>query len=168
MFRFLQFTLLAVAATAFTANNPVLMRQPVVASSTAHHLIMSDEETAAVFEKAKGCMGSECSVDEVDDLLVLLKDTQGSLEERLENVKKLIDELDHLNEKKERKADEVRAFVKDMLRVFSTNVESSNSFCQFAKQKPAFSPMGYSGDVGKGPSTAYDSLPPKKWKKPTA
>jgi hypothetical protein len=65
----------------------------------------------------------------------------------------MIGHLQHINEKEERKTDEVRSFVRDMLRVFDTN-------------KPMAFPTGFSGDVGDGPTTAYDALPPKPWKKP--
>lgn len=96
-----------------------------MASSTARHLIMSDAETAAILEKAEGCMGEECSIDEVAELLVLLKDTQKSLEGRLENVMNLVGDLQKLNEKEGRETDEVRAFVRDMLRVFSSDVSAA-------------------------------------------
>mmetsp|Transcript_28496 Transcript_28496/g.69071 ORF Transcript_28496/g.69071 Transcript_28496/m.69071 type:complete len:150 (+) Transcript_28496:115-564(+) len=145
MFRFLQLAFLVSAATAFTANQPVSIRQ-----TTACNLIMSDQEVANILEKANGCMGEECSIDEVDELLFLLKDTQKSLESRMENVMNMIGELQHLNDKEERETDEVKAFVKDMLRVFSHD-------------KPAFNPTGFSGDIGDGPKTAFDVLPPKKW-----
>ena len=32
---------------------------------------MTDEETNAILAKAEGCMGEECSIDEVDELLDL-------------------------------------------------------------------------------------------------
>jgi hypothetical protein len=83
---------------------------------------MSDAETTALLEKAEGCMGDECTLDEVDELLTLLKDTQSSLEGRLNTVMNMIGTLQNLNEADERKTDEVRAFVQDMLRVFSTEV----------------------------------------------
>lgn len=31
-------------------------------------------------------------------------------------------------------------------------------------QTPTFFPSGWAGDVGDGPTTAYDALEPKKWK----
>lgn len=64
---------------------------------------------------------------------------------------KAVAHLEHLNTKKERKADEVCSFVQDMLRVFDTS-------------KPMAFPTGFSGDVGDGPAPAYDALPPKNWK----
>jgi hypothetical protein len=127
--------------------------QAIMASTTAHSVIMSDEETAVILQKSEECVASECSLDEVDDLVVTLKDTQKELEVRLEKIMNMISHLQHINEKEERKTDEVREFVKDMLRVFNTD-------------KPMVFPSGYSGDVGKGSRTAYDVLPPKKWTNP--
>merc|ERR1712124_243415 len=70
-----------------------------------------------------------------------------------EKIMNTISHLQHINAKEERKTDEVRAFVKDMLRVFNTD-------------KPLVFPTGCGGDVGKGAQTAYDALPPKKWVNP--
>ena len=72
--------------------------------------------------KAEGCMGEECSIDEVDELLTVLKETQGELESRLGTIVGMIGKLQHLNEQEERQVDEVREFVRDMLRVFNTDV----------------------------------------------
>jgi hypothetical protein len=84
--------------------------------------MISDADTAAILEKAEGCMGEECSIDEVNDLLGLLKKTESDLEVRLKTIVKLVKDLEHLNQKGERETDDVRAFVKDMMRVFSTDV----------------------------------------------
>jgi len=95
---------------------------------------MTDEETNAILAKAEGCMGEECSIDEVDELLAVLKDTQGELESRLGTIVGMIGKLQHLNEKDERQVDDVREFVRDMLRVFSTDVSIFLYFflgCQF-------------------------------------
>lgn len=85
-------------------------------------LIMSDKEMQVILNKADECMGDECPLDELDALLTMLKDTQETLEGRLENVSHMIEELNHLNGKEGRETDEVKAFVKDMLRVFSHDV----------------------------------------------
>ena len=85
---------------------------------------MTDKEVEDILAKANGCMGEECSVDEVDELLFLLKDTQKSLESRMANIKNMISDLQHLNSHDERKVDDVRAFVKDMLRVFAHDVST--------------------------------------------
>jgi len=146
MFRILQIALLFSAVIAFNVMQPVSMRQ-----TTACNLIMTDEEVETILSKATDCMGEECSVDEVDELLVLLKDTQKSLESRMDTVMNMISDLQHLNGQEERQVDEVKALVKDMLRVFAHD------------KNPAFNPMGFSGEIGDGPKTAYDVLSPKKW-----
>ena len=43
--------------------------------------------------------------------------------------------------------------------VIFLTVEYYFPFCQ---QKKHFA-TGFSGDIGDGPTTAYDALPPKKW-----
>ena len=96
-------------------------KQPA-ASSTARFIVLSDDETEAMMKAAKQCADGECSVDQISDLAKELKDQQGEMEERLKKVKAMIEKLEHLNEKAERKPDEVRNFVRDMLRVFSHEV----------------------------------------------
>jgi DNA repair exonuclease SbcCD ATPase subunit len=91
-------------------------------STTARRIIMTDEETEKVLKSAQDCVESECSIDEVDDLLQVLKSTEKELEDRLEKIMNMIGHLQHINEKPERQTNEVRQFVKDMLRVFSTDV----------------------------------------------
>ena len=120
-----------------------------MASTTAHSAFLTEEKTVAILAKWHECIES----DEVDDLLSMLKSTEIELEDRMEKIKDAISHLQHINNKEEHKPEEVRAFVKDMLRVFNTD-------------KPLIFPTGYAGDVGKGPTTAYDALPPKKWTNP--
>jgi hypothetical protein len=153
MFRLIQFALLFTAASAFTASKPAFVRQPAIASQTVRHLIISDKETEDVLQTAGDCVEGECSVEDVGELIHVLKETQDELRDRLEKVMNMIAHLQHINEKEERKTDEVRRFVSDMLRVFSTD-------------KPMFFPSGFTGDIGDGPTTAYDALPPKKWTNP--
>jgi hypothetical protein len=88
---------------------------------------MSNDETDAVLKHAGDCMEGECSVDEIDDLVKLLKDTEKELETRLENIMNMVAHLQHINKKEERQTDDVRALVKDMLRVFSTDVSATFS-----------------------------------------
>jgi hypothetical protein len=122
-------------------------------TTTSRHVIMSEEEVSAILTSATECADGECSVEDVDELLMELKEQEKVLEERLEKIMNMINHLQHVNEKEERQTDEVRAFVRDMLRVFAH------------EKNPGFSSSGFTGDVfGK---TAYDALPPKKWK-PTA
>mmetsp|Transcript_13309 Transcript_13309/g.24995 ORF Transcript_13309/g.24995 Transcript_13309/m.24995 type:complete len:156 (-) Transcript_13309:532-999(-) len=146
------FALLFASAAAFSTSKPTFTRPTVMPSTTARALIMTDEETEVVLSKASDCVEGECSVDEVDDLLKVLKGTEKELEDRLEKIMNMIAHLQHVNQKEERKTDEVRAFVKDMLRVFNTD-------------KPLVYPAGFSGDAGKA-KTAWDVLPPKKWTNP--
>jgi hypothetical protein len=94
-------------------------------STTARHLIMTEEETEGVLKSATDCMESECSLEEVSDLIKVLKETESELETRLEKIMNMIAHLQHINQKEERKTDEVRQFVQDMLRVFSTDVSQN-------------------------------------------
>jgi hypothetical protein len=55
-----------------------------------------------------------------------------------------------VNENDSRETDDVRVLVQDTLRVFN-------------RDPPKYRATGYSGDVGKGSSDAYDVLSPKKW-----
>ena len=41
---------------------------------------------------------------------------------------------------------------------------SPNHCYYFVMQSPAVFPTGWAGEVGDGPTTAYDALEPKKWK----
>jgi hypothetical protein len=73
------------------------------------------------------------------------------MEERLKIVENMVYKLEHLNDAKDREVDAVRQTVRDFLRVFNND-------------KPAFFPLGWVGDIGDGPTTAYDALPPKPYK----
>ena len=118
-------------------------------SSTARHLL-AKEETEAIMKSAQDCVDEGCSVDAVSDLILDLQEQELALTERLEKVTKLIGDLQYINGKDERHTDEVQAFVKDMLRVFNHD-------------KPIINPTGFTGEIGDGPKTAWDALPPKKW-----
>ena len=91
-------------------------------SQISRNLIMTEEEITAVLDKAHACVESECSVDDIDSLIAELKDQQKVLSERLEHIMNVVAHLQKVNAQKERKADDVRAIVKDMLRVFTTQV----------------------------------------------
>jgi hypothetical protein len=104
-----------------------------------------------MIEKANDCAEGECSVDDVSDLIAELKGQQKEMTARLEDIMNMVAHLQHLNNDEMRKKDDVRAYVKDLLRVFDTNTGG------FA--------TGFSGDIGDGPTTAYDALAPKPWKK---
>jgi flagellar biosynthesis component FlhA len=90
--------------------------------TTARFVILSDEETQQILQSGEDCISSECSVDDVASLVEELKMQEGILSNRLVKIMNMIAHLQHVNEKKERKTDEVRQFVKDMLRVFSHDV----------------------------------------------
>jgi DNA mismatch repair ATPase MutL len=127
--------------------------QAPVASIKPLYVILSDEETERILQSATDCAEGECSIDDVSELIAELKEQEKEMQVRLEKIMNMIAHLQHINAKEERKTDEVRAFVKDLLRTFSTD-------------KPLYFPTGFSGDVGDGPTTAYDALPPKKWTAP--
>jgi len=146
MFKLALLSVLAVGSNAFMTSPTC----PVRTQHTARNLIMTEDEISAILSKAHGCVDSECAVNDVDDLIAELKDQQKVLNTRLENIMNVVAHLQHANTQEERKTDDVRGIVNDMLRVFTTQ----NG--QFA--------MGFSGDIGDGPTTAYDALPPKPWK----
>mmetsp|Transcript_127330 Transcript_127330/g.189839 ORF Transcript_127330/g.189839 Transcript_127330/m.189839 type:complete len:212 (-) Transcript_127330:71-706(-) len=52
----------------------------------------------------------------------------------------------------------IQQFVSDMFRVFDIHEDDRSTKKHFA--------VGYSGDIGSGPTTAYKALPPKPWKAP--
>mmetsp|Transcript_11857 Transcript_11857/g.14792 ORF Transcript_11857/g.14792 Transcript_11857/m.14792 type:complete len:158 (-) Transcript_11857:297-770(-) len=152
-------TILALLTTANAFTVPSFNRQglfsarPVAGpTSSARFLLLTEEETEAIMSKATDCAEGECSIDDVNELIVELKDQQKLLEDRLSTVVSMVDKLKHLNELEERKVDEVRQYVRDFLRVFTND-------------KPFVTPSGFSGDIGDGPTTAYDALPPKPYKK---
>lgn len=112
-------------------------------------------------KQATSCAEGECSLDEVQDLIDVLKVQQKELYSRVENVKSVISSLETMNAKPNRETDEVRETIRALYRVFQLGDKASgNDYPSLSKA------TGWSGDVGKGPQTAYDSLPPKKWKKP--
>ena len=67
-----------------------------------------------------------------------------------EEMMNMVSHLQKLNESNKRKKEDIRAYVKDLLRVFDTSAGGFSS--------------GYSGDVGDGPTDAYKALNPKPWK----
>lgn len=129
------------------------------APSTTSLSLISAEETENIIKKASNCAEGECSVDEVGDLISVLKSQQKELSMRVDEVDKMIQKLKTINAQDARKVDEVRETVRALFRVFQLGAKASgNDYPSLSK------PMGYSGEVGKGPTTAYDALSPKKWK----
>jgi hypothetical protein len=122
---------------------------------------MSQEETANVLKQAQECVDEECGVDSVVDLVDVLQAQQKELSDRVEKIKLTVEALDKVNKQEERPVDEIRETVRALFRVFQLGDKASgNDYPTLSK------PTGYSGDVGKGSQTAWDVLPPKKWKKP--
>jgi hypothetical protein len=120
---------------------------------------MSAAEVEKIVSAASNCAEGECSVDEVGDLIAVLKSQQKELSMRVDDIDKTIKSLKAVNTQDDRKVDEVRETVRAIFRVFQLGAKASGN------DYPALSkPMGYSGEVGKGPTTAYDALSPKKWK----
>lgn len=101
-------------------------------------------------QSAHDCAEGECSIDDVSELIFELKEQKKEMTARLEEIMNMVSHLQHLNEKEKRKTDDVRAYVKDLLRVFDT---SNSGFA-----------TGFSGDIGDGPTDAYKALDPKPWK----
>ena len=91
-------------------------------SSTARHILLTDDETNQLLTSAEDCVAGECSIDDVSGLISELKDTEKQLSDRLDKIMNMIAHLQHVNEKESRKTDEVRKLVRDLLRVFNSEV----------------------------------------------
>ena len=101
-------------------------------------------------ETAHDCAEGECSVEDVSGLISELKEQQKEMSTRLEEIMNMVAHLQKLNASEKRKKDDVRSYVKDLLRVFDTSAGGFSS--------------GFSGDIGDGPTDAYKALEPKPWK----
>ena len=137
-------SLLAVGSHAFAPSFPRV--QP----RTACNLVMTEAEVTAILDQAHDCAEGECAVDDVEDLIAELQTQQKVLSERLDTIMNAVAHLQTANESSDRQTDDVRALIKDVMRVFSTEKG------QYAN--------AFSGDIGSGAKTAYDVLPPKPWK----
>lgn len=145
-------TLFALAASNALAFVPANFNiRTIEGSSTARRVLLSEEETESIFKTATDCAEGECSVDDVGSLIAELKGQQTEMTVRLNKIMKMVADLENINEQDERKVDEVRQYVQDLLRVFGPN---SRGFA-----------TGFSGDIGDGPTTAYDALDPLPYKK---
>jgi hypothetical protein len=152
MIRYLPIATIALAisfAGAFTT--PLTSRTVSVTSSTARHAILTEDDVNTMMKSVTDCAAGECSVDDVNDLLVDLREQRAAMEERLKMVDGMINKLVTANDMSNREVDDVRQLVRDFLRVFS-------------QDKPLYPPSGWPGEVGDGPKTAYDVLPPKPYK----
>jgi hypothetical protein len=114
---------------------------------------MTPEEAETLMKRAEDCVDSECSVDDVADLIEVLHAQQKELSNRVDTIKKTIKSLEHLNEADDRKVDEVRETVRAIFRVFQLDAKKSdNDYPSLSK------PTGYSGEVKGGGKTAYDAF----------
>ncbi len=119
--------------------------------------LMSAAENEAILKKAQNCFEGECNLDDVDDLLQVLQEQQKELHNRVSQVKEVIKSLEKVNAQDERKVDEIRETVRAIFRVFQLGDKASgNDYPKLSR------PTGWSGEVGDGPTTAYDALPPKR------
>jgi hypothetical protein len=69
---------------------------------------MTQDETDAIMTHASDCVEGECSLDEIEDLIGVLKDQQKELSDRVENVRAMIKTLEVVNKSDDRSVDEVR------------------------------------------------------------
>jgi hypothetical protein len=120
---------------------------------------MTKEETEKLLTTATDCAEGECSLDEVQDLIDVLKVQQKELYDRVQEIRDMVKSLEIVNTKDARRVDEVRETVRAIYRIFQLGDKASgNDYPKLSR------PTGWSGDVGKGSQTAYDALPPKKYK----
>lgn len=118
---------------------------------------MSVSESESIMKQANDCAAGECSLDDVDELIHVLQEQQNELHQRVTQIKELRESLQKVNNQEDRPIDEIRETVRAIFRVFQLGDKASGN------DYPALSkPMGYPGEVGKGPTTAYDALPPKR------
>merc|ERR1711971_1517921 len=128
--------MLLTSAAAFGTISPhVLIRRASTASTTARGIVLTEEESAAVFNKSEECIESECSLEDVQDLLTTLKETVNILEDRNQKITDVIANL----QTKEKEPGEYMKFVRDL--------------CGFFPQSK-ITPSGFSGDIPKGKNTA--------------
>jgi len=121
---------------------------------------MTPQETKTILSKAEECTEGECEVDDVQELISILKAQQKELHDRVQKVKSTVHALEKINSSTDRETDEVRETVRAVFRIFQLGDKASNN------DYPSLSKAtGWSGEVGDGPTTAYDALPPRKYKK---
>merc|ERR1719222_92931 len=96
---------LIASAQAFTTVQPIRN-----APASQLHL-MSNGETDVILETAENCVEGECSLDEIDGLIGVLKDQQKEASMRLDDIKDMIKSLETVNEADDRSVDEIRETV---------------------------------------------------------
>jgi len=122
---------------------------------------MTKEEIDTIMNQATECADGECSLDEVTELIEVLKGQSKELSTRIEEIRGMVHKLEDYNSKTNRQTDEIRETVKAIYRIFQLGDKASgNNYPSLSK------PSGWSGEVGKGPTTAYDALKPKPYKAP--
>jgi hypothetical protein len=153
---------MASASQAFTVAPRATSFTTAMHSPTVRFGLLTEQESAEIMAKSLECADGECSIEDVENLLSDLKEQQKVLTGRLAEVTQMISSLYGVNKDDERKVDEVRETVRAIARLFLMGDKASGN------DYPALSkPTGWTGDVGKGATTAYDALPPKKWKNPS-
>jgi hypothetical protein len=136
-----------------------LLRHDPQAPRTQMNL-MPAEDTDSIIAQANDCVEGECSLDEVEDLIQVLKTQQKELYDRVEQIRGMVKSLETGDVQDEREVDQIRETVRAIFRVFQLGDKASGN------DYPSLSrPTGWSGEVGDGPTTAYDALPPKPYKK---
>jgi hypothetical protein len=148
--------LVASCGSAFNTS-PAFHKPTTTTSTTLYRGLMTPEELDSLMGKSKTCEESECSTDDVDMLIGELLEQQKMLHNRVKELKDMVKTLEHLNETDDRSVDEVQATVRAIARIFQMGASASGN------DYPSLSrPTGWSGEIGDGPTTAYDALEPKK------
>ena len=112
-----------------------------------------------VLGHVEDCVDTECSVEDVDQLISRMKKEQEDLTDKLARVRTMIKSLETVNGRDENVITET---MRAIFRLFQFGDEASGN------DYPALSnPPGWTGEIGDGPKTAYDVLPPKPYKKPS-
>mmetsp|Transcript_14387 Transcript_14387/g.26138 ORF Transcript_14387/g.26138 Transcript_14387/m.26138 type:complete len:161 (-) Transcript_14387:206-688(-) len=150
---------LAIASTNAFAPAPTFRSSVSMMHPTEIHL-MTVEEVDVIMKKATNCEKGECSLDEVENLIKELQSQQKMVYDRVDQITKLIDSLEHVNVQDSREVNEVRETVRAISRgrfergkdmTFGTIAGGKASVNDY----PSLSmPIGYSGDVGDGHTTA--------------
>eukprot|EP00429_Kryptoperidinium_foliaceum_P020054 CAMPEP_0176050038 /NCGR_PEP_ID=MMETSP0120_2-20121206/24868_1 /TAXON_ID=160619 /ORGANISM="Kryptoperidinium foliaceum, Strain CCMP 1326" /LENGTH=159 /DNA_ID=CAMNT_0017383469 /DNA_START=116 /DNA_END=595 /DNA_ORIENTATION=+ len=154
-----RFTVAILFAAAATSNAFMSPSMPASMTRNMKLNIMTSSENDAILKQASDCVEGECSLDDVGDLIEILQEQQKELSSRVEDIRNLVKSLEKVNAQEDRPVDEIRETVRAIFRVFQLGDKASdNDYPKLSR------PMGYTGEVGKGPQTAYDALSPKKYK----
>jgi ABC-type transporter Mla subunit MlaD len=131
------------------------------ARPTSSLSLMSTKETDQLLEQANKVVQSpDCTQEDVNQLIDMLHTQQNELNTRLQTLSGTLQRLEKIsNSEKDRNVDQIRETIRAIYRVFQLGDKASNN------DYPALSkPTGWSGEINDGPTTAYDALPPKKFK----